>query len=163
MKTKFLKKITLTFMISALTLTSIAASAKEKTLSQSQTTGSAVTVDSSKTTKTAISAAYGMTSADYYSGWSYLNSSAGGPYPTVSQGSSDSATIRKLQDMLRHDGHTEVAVDGAFGPITLAAVKSIQGATSSPYRSLSYQPLTTDGIVGPYTWGKIFYYGVPLD
>lgn len=50
--------------------------------------------------------------------------------------------IRTVQYLLRQHGHGEVAVDGIFGPITDAAVRSFQSARG----------LLVDGIVGDQTW-----------
>lgn len=50
--------------------------------------------------------------------------------------------IRTVQYLLRQHGHGEVAVDGIFGPITDAAVRSFQSARG----------LVVDGIVGDKTW-----------
>jgi peptidoglycan hydrolase-like protein with peptidoglycan-binding domain len=50
--------------------------------------------------------------------------------------------IRTLQYLLRQHGHTKVAVDGKFGPITAEAVKAFQKAKG----------LAADGIVGNQTW-----------
>lgn len=59
---------------------------------------------------------------------------------TVRYGSTGNA-VRALQVELRKNGYS-VAVDGAFGPITLTAVKRAQAANAQ----------IVDGIVGPMTW-----------
>lgn len=59
---------------------------------------------------------------------------------TVHYGSTGNA-VRALQVELRKNGYG-VAVDGAFGPLTLGAVKRVQTANA----------LVIDGIVGPMTW-----------
>ena len=50
--------------------------------------------------------------------------------------------IRSLQYLLRHHGHSNVVVDGIFGPVTAAAVRAFQQARG----------LVVDGIVGNQTW-----------
>ena len=50
--------------------------------------------------------------------------------------------IRTVQYLLRQHGHANVVVDGVFGPITDAAVRSFQQAHG----------LVVDGIVGNQTW-----------
>lgn len=53
--------------------------------------------------------------------------------------------IRSLQYLLRQHGHGNVAVDGIFGPITVAAVRDFQQSRG----------LIVDGIVGNQTWPAI--------
>ena len=65
------------------------------------------------------------------------------PWPLVRQGD-QGHPVRTLQWLLRARQHY-VAVDGIFGPLTDAAVRSFQ----------SQRGLAVDGIVGPYTWGAI--------
>lgn len=62
------------------------------------------------------------------------------PWPVVSSGS-NGHPIRTLQHLLRAHGQS-VAVDGEFGPKTVAAVKTFQTSHG----------LAADGIVGPLTW-----------
>src|SRR5664280_626832 len=50
--------------------------------------------------------------------------------------------IKSVQYLLRQHGHTNVAVDGIFGPITAAAVRDFQDV----------QGLLVDGVVGNQTW-----------
>jgi len=50
--------------------------------------------------------------------------------------------IRSLQHLLRQHGDHEVVVDGIFGPITEAAVRSFQQSSA----------LLVDGVVGNETW-----------
>ena len=50
--------------------------------------------------------------------------------------------IKSVQYLLRQHGHTNVAVDGIFGPITAAAVRDFQAAHG----------LLVDGVVGNQTW-----------
>ncbi len=50
--------------------------------------------------------------------------------------------IKTVQYLLRQHGHTNVAADGVFGPITATAVEEFQGAHG----------LQSDGVVGNQTW-----------
>ncbi len=56
-----------------------------------------------------------------------------------------------VQDRLRSNGYC-LAVDGAFGPITLATVRRFQ----------SGHHLSADGVVGLRTWGALVSYGRQL-
>lgn len=62
----------------------------------------------------------------------------------LSNGSKGSA-VRKLQILLNGLNYNSGAVDGDFGPKTLSAVRTFQAAND----------LTTDGVVGPATWGAL--------
>jgi lysozyme len=66
-----------------------------------------------------------------------------GGNPTLTEGDTGPA-VQTLQTRLNVWGAT-LAVDGNFGPATLAAVKAFQAA----------QKLTVDGIVGPQTWSAL--------
>jgi len=59
-----------------------------------------------------------------------------------------SAAVAAVQSRLRSNGYC-LAVDGAFGPITLATVRRFQSA----------HHLASDGAVGPSTWGALVSYG----
>lgn len=63
--------------------------------------------------------------------------------PTLREGSNGPA-VRQLQTLLQQKGFN-LAVDGAFGPKTKAAVQAFQRS----------QGLVADGIVGPKTWNKL--------
>lgn len=65
------------------------------------------------------------------------------PWPLVRLGD-NAHPVKTLQWLLRARGHT-VAVDGIFGPLTDAAVRSFQGAKG----------LAVDGVVGPLTWAEL--------
>lgn len=65
------------------------------------------------------------------------------PFPLVRRGDQDHP-VETLQHLLRHHGHNLV-VDGDFGPLTEAAVRSFQQAKG----------LVVDGIVGPMTWAAV--------
>lgn len=69
-------------------------------------------------------------------------------YPTLQQGSSNSAAVKVLQCELRQSGST-ITADGIFGAGTLAAVKSFQ----------SSKGLVADGIVGAKTWTALLAAG----
>ena len=62
------------------------------------------------------------------------------PWPLVRKGD-EHHPVETLQYLLRARGHN-VTVDGIFGPVTDAAVRSFQQQKS----------LAVDGIVGPATW-----------
>ena len=66
-------------------------------------------------------------------------------YNQVSFGSSDKATVKKLQELLNSKGNYNLATDGIFGSKTLEAVKKYQEANG----------LDVDGIVGNNTWGAL--------
>jgi peptidoglycan hydrolase-like protein with peptidoglycan-binding domain len=68
----------------------------------------------------------------------------GGSGPTLKLGARGEP-VRQLQLRLHAMGFPNLAVDGSFGPGTLAAVKSFQRARG----------LTADGVVGPATWSKL--------
>lgn len=57
--------------------------------------------------------------------------------------------VRRVQELLRRNGHDPGPIDGIFGPRTEAAVKSFQSA----------RRLTADGIVGPITWRALTQFG----
>ena len=65
------------------------------------------------------------------------------PWPVVRRGA-NGHPVRTLQHLLRAHGQ-QVSVDGAFGPLTEAAVKAVQTASG----------LTADGVVGPQTWPRL--------
>jgi peptidoglycan hydrolase-like protein with peptidoglycan-binding domain len=65
------------------------------------------------------------------------------PWPAVRNGSHDHP-VRALQDLLNAHG-AALAVDGAFGPRTEAAVRHFQQSKG----------LTADGIVGGQTWPAV--------
>lgn len=64
--------------------------------------------------------------------------------PVLGNGATGAA-VRTLQGALVARGHA-LAVDGSFGPATLAAVRAFQGEAH----------VSVDGIVGRDTWTKIF-------
>jgi peptidoglycan hydrolase-like protein with peptidoglycan-binding domain len=64
--------------------------------------------------------------------------------PLLKEGATGEA-VSQLQLALQGLGYPPGAVDGKFGPSTLAAVKSFQQDNS----------ITADGIVGPVTWRNI--------
>ncbi len=69
--------------------------------------------------------------------------STGRTGPTLRSGSSG-ASVSTLQSLLNAHG-AHLAVDGKFGPLTLAAVRTFQ----------SQQHIAVDGIVGPVTWSRL--------
>lgn len=66
--------------------------------------------------------------------------------PLVRRGSRGSA-VRTLQAELNRQGGYKIAVDGVFGPKTLAAVRAWQGR----------KRIAVDGVAGPVTWGTLGY------
>ncbi len=65
------------------------------------------------------------------------------PWPLLRTGS-HGQPVRSLQYLLRAHGRL-IAVDGAFGPQTSAAVRAFQAGSG----------LVADGVVGPLTWGRL--------
>ncbi len=61
--------------------------------------------------------------------------------PTLKRGS-QGAAVKTLQTLLKQKGFHAGPVDGDFGPVTEAAVRSFQKA----------KKLVVDGVVGPVTW-----------
>lgn len=61
--------------------------------------------------------------------------------PTLGPGSTGEH-VQTVQGLLRARSHPEVEIDGAYGPVTDAAVKAVQ----------RWGGVTVDGIVGPATW-----------
>ena len=64
--------------------------------------------------------------------------------PTIGVGATGGA-VRRLQRALRRTPNLGLVVDGAFGPLTEAAVKEFQQGAG----------LAADGIVGPLTWNAL--------
>ena len=71
--------------------------------------------------------------------------------PTLSNGATGDA-VHVLQGDLNSHG-AKLAVDGVFGPKTLAAVRKFQ----------QDKGITVDGIVGPVTWSKLLGHITVLD
>jgi hypothetical protein len=66
--------------------------------------------------------------------------------PTLAQGwANDPEWVAHLQQLLIDHGHDPGPVDGAFGPLTDAAVRAFQAERG----------LIVDGIVGPQTWAAL--------
>lgn len=65
-------------------------------------------------------------------------------YPTLRYGSSGDC-VRKLQAVLKLRWGYSLTVDGQFGSITQSKVKAFQ----------TNQRISSDGVVGPITWGKL--------
>jgi hypothetical protein len=65
------------------------------------------------------------------------------PQPVLSSGATGAA-VSALQTRLRAWG-ANIAIDGVFGPVTLAAVEAFQKA----------HHLVVDGVVGPATWAAL--------
>ena len=70
-------------------------------------------------------------------------SSSSSGMPVLRSGARGSS-VKTLQTLLRSKGYS-VAVDGSFGPKTLAAVKAFQRASG----------LSVDGVAGPKTWAAL--------
>ena len=70
------------------------------------------------------------------------------PYPgsSISEGSTQSANVKAIQQQLNIWGHGPLTVDGNFGPGTQGAVKEFQTVNN----------LTADGVVGSSTWFALF-------
>jgi len=88
------------------------------------------------------------TSADYL--WYYNYS--GGDRPTQYVGCNSRYTLG-IQRYLNAEGFNAGAEDGIFGAQTKAAVIRLQQCTS--FKGYGLEALSADGIVGPYTYGKI--------
>ncbi|WP_035796167.1 peptidoglycan-binding domain-containing protein [Clostridium akagii] len=127
------------------------ASTTTKTIATSNTTSASKTPTIPRTIETA---SYSFTTSMYYARWSTVANS----YPTLYPSNSYNQLVHTLQYELRNCGYN-VSEDGYFGSQTEAAVIAAQNATSSPigWNTGTYQPISADGIVGPNTWGKIFY------
>jgi peptidoglycan hydrolase-like protein with peptidoglycan-binding domain len=67
------------------------------------------------------------------------------PWPLVREGDQQHP-VMTLQYLLRARGHS-LNADGAFGPVTEAAVRGFQQALH-----LDIPSVTVDGTVGPVTW-----------
>src|SRR5581483_9551270 len=76
--------------------------------------------------------------------------STGGSQPILRQGATGPAVVTLQQD-LAAAGFSPGAIDGDFGPATLAAVKAFQSANG----------LVADGIVGPLTWAALTQAATP--
>ena len=85
--------------------------------------------------------AYQGTLADFES--QVTTGAPAGTNPTLQEGDTGAA-VETLQTRLNVWGAT-LAVDGDFGPVTLAAVKAFQAGHA----------LSVDGIVGPLTWAAL--------
>lgn len=90
------------------------------------------------------------TKADYYS---YYKSSLSS-YPTIGEGSANSY-VKTVQIMLRDFGYNlgPSGIDGIFGSYTKKAVQKLQRRTK--FNNINAVAIDDDGIVGPYTWGKL--------
>jgi hypothetical protein len=69
----------------------------------------------------------------------------GGGWPSIDPGAGGS-TVSVIQYLMNQRGH-DLVVDGAYGSISVAAVKKFQSASG----------LVADGQVGPKTWPKLVY------
>lgn len=67
-----------------------------------------------------------------------------GQRPTLRYGDRGSC-VTVLQELANHDSGVNLAVDGAFGPKTVAGVRAFQ----------AHHHLVVDGVVGPNTWGVL--------
>jgi peptidoglycan hydrolase-like protein with peptidoglycan-binding domain len=88
-------------------------------------------------------AEFGLDEGEAYA-FETLDLESAASMPTLRRGSSGSA-VSDLQRRLSAAGFNSGAVDGIFGSLTEAAVRSFQGA----------RRLGVDGIVGPNTWGAL--------
>lgn len=92
-----------------------------------------------------------VTTADYYADWN--------GEPTLQLGSTGSY-VEQLQALLNFCMDSYLVVDGVFGTATRDAVIALQnysGTRTVFNTSYKFTALTADGIVGPYTWGKLNY------
>ena len=72
-----------------------------------------------------------------------MTTAAISPWPLVREGEQQHP-VKTLQYLLRARGHG-LTVDGAFGPVTEAAVRGFQ----------QQKGLAVDGVVGPATWSAL--------
>jgi peptidoglycan hydrolase-like protein with peptidoglycan-binding domain len=72
-----------------------------------------------------------------------MTTAAISPWPLVREGDQQHP-VQTLQYLLRARGHN-LTVDGIFGPVTAAAVRTFQ----------QQEGLAVDGIVGPVTWSAL--------
>lgn len=91
---------------------------------------------------------YRSTSAGWVRSICRWNTDCGCPgtvaWPTVGRGSTATANVYTVQHLLRFRSAT-ITADGAFGPLTEAAVKTFQTSTALP----------ATGIADPATWPKL--------
>ncbi len=92
-----------------------------------------------------------VTSSDYYAEW--------GGEETISLGSTGEM-VENLQNMLNFCMDTNLVANGKFDAATRTAVIKLQNYTGTKTvnnTGYKFTAITADGIVGPYTWGKLLY------
>lgn len=74
------------------------------------------------------------------------------PGRSLRAGEPNAPLVKAVQRRLNAGGCGPIAVDGAWGAATTAAVRLFQARFTAPNGT----PLKVDGVVGPITWGALF-------
>lgn len=131
---------------SAASKSTASTSRSQKSETTSKTKSTSKTADqptSSKPDRSTLSGERGKVGSVPDLAQSFGNPAASKPATTLRQGSKGDE-VKQLQEMLKSRG-AQLDADGNYGPKTAAAVRAFQ----------EEQKISTDGIAGPETWGKL--------